>query len=167
MPVQPYIGQVNKPGTSYPLYGGSLTIQDANGQIATYSTHSVQTAKLTLTAAQVKALFTTPMTLIAAPGAGYIIDVIDVMGYLNYGTTQFTGANDVNIQYTNGSGAAATGVLSHNWLNGSASAAVKAVGVAVTPVANAAIVVAVGTANPGAGDSTVVIEISYRVVKLP
>lgn len=134
---------------------------------ATYDDQGAQRARVTLTAAQVKALNTTPITLVAAPGAGMYVSVIEVLATLNYGTTQFTGANNVELRYTNGSGAKVTGDLASSWLNGSATAAVKAIAAAVTPVANAAVVAAVPVANPGAGDSTVSVDIYYRVVKLP
>ncbi len=126
-----------------------------------------QVATVTLTAAQVKALKTSPVTLLPAPGAGYYHSVDEIVATLNYGTTQFTGTNAVEFRYTDGSGAKVTGDAAYAWLNGSANAAVKVIGAAVTPVANAAVVAAVPSADPGAGDSTVTLSILYRTVKLP
>ena len=126
-----------------------------------------QRVKVTLTAAQIKALNTTPITLVAAQGAGTYVSVDEIVATLNYGTTQFTGSNNIEIRHTNGSGAKVTGDLAYAWLNGSAVAAVKAVSAALTPVANSAIVASVPTANPAAGDSTVTLDVVYRVVTLP
>lgn len=123
--------------------------------------------KVTLTAAQIKALNSTPVTLVPAPGAGKVVSIVEINGYLNYGTTQYTGNNNVELRYTDGSGAKVTGDLAYAWLLGAASAAVKAVAAAVTPVVNAAVVAAVPSANPTAGDSTVTLEIFYRIVTLP
>lgn len=128
---------------------------------------SLHQTRITLTAAQIKALHTTPITLIPAQGAGIYISVVEVMGYLNYGTAQMTGSNAIELRYTDGSGSKVTGDIASAFLDGSASAAVKAVGAAVTPLANAPVVAAVPTANPAAGDSTLTLEIFWRFVTLP
>lgn len=125
-----------------------------------------QRARVTLTSAQILALNTTPVQLIAAPGAGKYISVDEVVGFLRFGTTQYTGANAVEFRYTNGSGAKVTGDAASAWLDGASSAAVKTIAAAVTPVANAAVVAAVPTANPAAGDSVVVLDILYRTVNI-
>lgn len=124
----------------------------------------LMSAKVTLTAAQVKALFTTPITLIPAQGANTYIEVLACVVKLDFGTVAFTGANDINLQYTSGSGAAATTTLPHvAFVNSASTTATKILPVAVIPVANAPIVAAVGTANPGAGDSTITFDLFYRV----
>lgn len=129
-----------------------------------------QRARITLTSAQILALNTTPITLVAAGGAGTYISVDEVVATLNAGTVAYTGANAANITYTNGSGVAATGTLAAAFLNTTASTtgSVKAVAVAVTtPVVNSPIVISVGTANPGAGNGTMSLDISYRIVTIP
>lgn len=126
-----------------------------------------QVRKVTLTAAQVKSLFTGAITLIPAPGAGKYISVDEVIAKVaSTGATQYTGANAVEIRYTDASGAKVTGDLAAAWLNSATDRADKAVGVAVTAVANAPIVAAVPTANPGAGTGIVTLDILYRVVTL-
>lgn len=119
---------------------------------------------VTLTAAQVKALNSTPQTLIAAPGAGKCISIDEIVARVNFASIAFTGANAVELRYTDGSGAKVTGDAAAAWLNSSSSTPVKVIGAAVTPVENAAVVAAVPTANPGAGDSTVTFDIIYRTV---
>lgn len=123
-----------------------------------------QRAQVTLTAAQIKALFTTPQVLVAAPGAGFYISIDEIVATLNYGTIQFTGANAVEFRYTDGSGSKVTGDAASAWLNGAATAGVKTVSAAVTPLANAAVVAAVPSGNPAAGDSTVKFDVLYRIV---
>lgn len=149
------------------LYASQVFLDNGTVSYPITTSSALQRAKVTLTSAQILALNTTPITLVAAPGAGYYVSVSEVLAYLTFNTTAYTGTNAANITYTNGSGAAATGTLASSFLDSSSSAAVKAVGVAVTPVANAPIVISVGTANPAAGDSTITVDIAYRIVKLP
>lgn len=129
-----------------------------------FAKYYVQRAKVVLTAAQIKALNSTPITIVAAPGAGKVISVDEIQATMNFGTTQFTGANAVEVRYTDGSGQKVTGDLAAAWLNNASTRTDKAIGSAVTTaVANAAVVVAVPSANPGAGDGTVTLDVLYRV----
>jgi hypothetical protein len=127
----------------------------------------VQHAKVTLSSAQILALHTTPIALVAAPGSGKYISVDEIVATMNFGAAQYTGSNAVEFRYTNGSGAKVTGDAASAWLDLGSTSAVKVIAAAVTPVANAAIVAAVPTADPGAGDGTVTLDVSYRIVTLP
>lgn len=126
----------------------------------------VERIEVKLTPAQVKALFTTPVTLIPAPGANRYIQVMSVAAKLQFVTTAYTGANAVEVRYTNASGAKVTGDLAAAWLNSATSRVDIAVDAAVTSVVNSPVVAAVPTANPGAGDGLVVLDIVYRIIKL-
>lgn len=126
-----------------------------------------QRLRITLTAAQMKTLFTAPITLIGAPGAGKYISVDEVLAKVaSTGATAYTGANAVEVRYTDASGAKATGDLAAAWLNNATDRLDKAIAAAVTPIVNSPIVVAVPTANPGAGTGPVTFDILYRVVTL-
>ena len=126
----------------------------------------LQASQVTLTAAQIKALNTTPIMLIPARGAGTIIDIESIVAKLVYGSVAFTGANAIETRFTNGSGAKVAADIGSTFLNGTANAIDHVGGVVteLTPVANAAVVLAVPTANPGAGDSTLVVTAFYRVI---
>jgi hypothetical protein len=140
---------------------GRLT---SNNNIADYL---VQHAKGVLSNAQLLALHTTPVALVPAAGAGTYISVDEIVLTLNYGTIAFTGNNNMEFRYTDGSGAKVTGDAAYAWAQGTANAGVKAIAAAVTPVANAAVVAVVPTANWAAGDSTISYSIKYRVCTLP
>lgn len=124
-----------------------------------------QRLRVSLTAAQMKSLFTAPITIIGAPGAGRYISVDEIVAKVySTGQTAYTGANAVEVRYTDASGAKVTGDLASAWLNNATDRADKAIAAAVTAVPNAPIVVAVPTANPGAGTGGVVMDILYRVL---
>ena len=68
-------------------------------------------ARTTLTNAQVLALNTTAVTVAAAPGAGYVIDVLDGMLIFNY-TAAYTESTNVRLWYTHRqTGPAASNVI--------------------------------------------------------
>ena len=125
-----------------------------------------QRTRVVLTPTQVKALNTTPITLIPAPGANKFISVDEILGLVDFNTAAYTGANAMEFRYTNASGAKVTGDAASAWLDSGSATAVKTIAAAVTPVVNAPVVVDVPTANPAAGDSNVVLDILYRVVSL-
>lgn len=131
----------------------------------------------TLTPAQVKALHTTPITIVPRPvranlgGSGattpmVVTIVTNIVARINYAGTAYTGANALEFRYTDGSGAKVTADISTTFLNSTSStyAAVAGVTTELVPVANAPIVVAVPTANPGAGTSPITFTVHYRVV---
>lgn len=66
----------------------------------------INIANVQLTAAQVKALATTPITLVAAPGAGKVIRFMHGTLKLTYGSEVFAEAGDnLGFKYTDASGA--------------------------------------------------------------
>lgn len=70
-------------------------------------TNPVRSAIVDLTSANVKALRATPITLVAAPAAGYFLEFIRADLYLDYSTNVFTESDDnLAVKYTNGSGVA-------------------------------------------------------------
>lgn len=129
----------------------------------------LQAVQVTLTAAQIKALFTTPVALVPAQGAGTIVDIVGIWAKNVFGTVAYTGANALEFRYTDGAGAKVTADIAAAFINtasGTAYNGVKGVNTALTPVANAAVVVAVPTANPAAGDSLITFTVLYRVLTL-
>jgi len=123
--------------------------------------------KITLTPTQVKALHSTPVTLVPSQGGSKsIIIVDDITAYLNYAGTPYTGANNLEFRYTDGSGTKVTADMTSTFLNSAASAYSYAPGVTstFTPVTNAPIVVAVPVANPAAGTSPLTFLVHYRVL---
>lgn len=121
--------------------------------------------RFTLTSAQILTLNTTPITLITA-FLNSVIIIEGITARLNFNTTAYTGANNLEFRYTNGSGAKVTADMANTFLNSSSTAYDQVAGVAteLTPVLNTPIVVVVPTANPATGNSTLDLFIKYRVI---
>ena len=138
---------------------------DAEGNVLAVS-------KVVLTAAEIKLLFTTPQTLVPAPGAGRVVLIDSIVAFLDYSTAVFTGANDLEFRETNGAGTTVIEDLSFAFLNSAADAIAEVSGSVywgqVTRLANKSIVVAVPVANPGGATaaSTLTILTFYRIAKL-
>jgi len=75
---------------------GKNTIQDVADLV---TAGQVITVKVSLSSAEILALFTTPKELIAAPGAGKFIQPIAVVYNFTYGTTTYTTNVSLNIGY--------------------------------------------------------------------
>lgn len=158
-------------------HNGSDAVQlQTNTALSDYKSYLAYNS-ITLTPAQIKALNTTPITIVQAPVPANpsgstgttpkaVIIVDSIVARLTYGGTAYTGANNLEFRYTNGSGAKVTADIGSAWLDSSASAyqCAPAVTAAFAPVANAPIVVSVPTANPGAGNSPITFTIHYRIV---
>lgn len=128
---------------------------------------SIAQVSVTLTAAQVKALFTTPITLIAAPGSGKVILVNRVTFVSTFVTTAYAGANNLEFRYTNAAGSKVSADIAAatlNFASGTKFSTVAGVTTELIPIANAIIVVCIPTADPTLGDSPVTINVDYTVV---
>jgi hypothetical protein len=128
-----------------------------------------QVATVTLTAAQIKALFTTPIALVAAPGAGKVIVVDRIFGESVGVTAAFAGANALEFRYTDGAGLKVSADLPASFINAADATTVfgtvGGIEAALVPTANAAVVVRVPTANPTGSTAvgTITLTVVYRV----
>lgn len=130
---------------------------------------------ITLSPAQIKALFTTPITLVPAYGTNssnvginYVYIVEGITARLYYGGTAYTGANNLEFRYTNAAGTKVTADMAAAFINSAANTFDHVAGIITefTPAYNAPIVVCVPTANPATGNSKIVFVIKYRVVAI-
>jgi len=122
---------------------------------------------LALTATQVKNLYTTPLAIVPAPGAGKVTSVVEVVAKYVFGTTAFTGSNNLEFRYTSSNGAKVSADIDAAFLlaaSGTNYRTVKGVVTELTPVANAPIVVNVPSANPGQGLGTLTLTVFYRTI---
>ena len=158
------------------LLAGSLSAADLLSACAANSiagsllaANTIQYAAVEVSSAQIKALFTTPVSLVAAQGANTIIQFCGALIAYDYGTTAYTinGSDTLAVQYTNGSGAtASTTRATTGFIDQTADKLeiMAPVATAVVPVANAALVLTCATANPTVGDGVLHVKVAYRVL---
>jgi len=113
-------------------------------------------------------LFTTPKSLVAAQGAGIIVEFVSALLAYDYNTTVYTigTAGDLQVKYTDGAGAAASSTRDTTGFIDQASdqlSLLEKIGGTVVPVANAALVLTCATANPTLGNSPINIRVTYRI----
>jgi predicted ATPase len=138
------------------------------GVMDKYGDTPLKTAKVTLTATQIKALKTTYQTLIAAPGATKFLMIEKIIAALDYSGAVFTGSNNLEFREENASGTKISADITSAWLNSGADAICETSGIEAqtTRLLNKAIVVAVPTADPGGASatSTLTFTVFYREV---
>jgi hypothetical protein len=125
----------------------------------------LRTATVSLTNAQSKALATTPQVLVAAPGAGKCIAVVEIYAKNTFLTTAFAGTNTLEFRYTSSNGAKVSADIDAAFLLVTATAyrSLKGVATELTPVLNAPIVVdTTGDATQGLGSLKFTVQ--YKVV---
>lgn len=127
---------------------------------------------VTLTNAQVKTLYSAPVSVITAPGAGKAVVVESVLGKLNYADAGFDSVgtgDDFVLKYTNASGGTALTMETTGWLDQTADAyQYGTAATTVKPVANAAVVahILAGEIYGAAGGGSVTLWIKYRIINL-
>tara|TARA_B110000285_G_scaffold54254_1_gene61776 strand:+ start:19 stop:594 length:576 start_codon:yes stop_codon:yes gene_type:complete len=131
--------------------------------VSTLPTGLIST-KISLTAAQIKSLGTTPIDAIAAPGAGKYIRVSDCDGWLTWGSVAF----DDNPITLTAVGAGDVQALDDYSLLAKTSTTNNRFGVyeTVDPYVENAKLQVTGTDSVLTGDSTVDIYISYEIITL-
>lgn len=123
--------------------------------------------EIEITTAEILALYTTPKTLVAAPGSGKVLQFMGAVGFLDFNSVAYTTRGIVTVKYTDGSGTAVSDAVA-------AAALVQqeddcyeefAKTSAETELtANAALVLACDTGNPLAGDSPIRMKVFYRIL---
>lgn len=126
----------------------------------------VAVSKMILSPTQVKALHTTPVTLVPAQGATTVVIVDGITARVNFNSAAYTGANNLEFRYTDGSGTKVTADMGSAFLDSASMAYQHVAGIitAFAPIANAPIVVCVPAANPAAGNSTITFITKYRII---
>lgn len=124
---------------------------------------TIYVEEVSLTAANIIAMNATPVTVIAAKGAGKIIEVVGCVWILDAGATAFTGGGAVNLQ--NESADQYLSTITADNVTSATDIIVKfgAPTTTTSLTANEAIQITNGTAAFANGDGVARLKIAYRV----
>jgi len=129
-------------------------------------TGMVQYAEVSLTSAEILALYTTAKTLVGAPGAGYVTEFLSAVLVLDHGGTNYATNGNLSIRETNAAGTALSDTVAEgDFLFAAADAirCVQALSADVALLANKALVLSCATGDPATGDGTLTAKVAYRV----
>ena len=101
--------------------GNSFCSIDAAFTTLTAYVSAQQVAELSLSAAQIKAMYDTPLLVVAAPSAGTVNIVKQAYLSIDYGAAQYQNGGAIAVQYKNtvhGAGTLATATIAAATLNG-------------------------------------------------
>jgi len=141
-------------------------ILDSNVTIAKLANNVMLEAEVDLTAANIIAMYTTAISVIAAPGAGKAIIVDECGIFLDAGTTEMADGGVVALRYTDTSGSVLTSTCAASVINSTTDAYWLLTPVGFAPLANAAVVVSNATQVFATGNSTATLRIKYHIVTL-
>lgn len=127
-----------------------------------------QTVKVTISSAELSALFTTPKDLIAAPGAGLAVVPITYYYKVTYGTTDYDFADPLGFCYQ--SNAATDYITDFQYINASNSCSGGMISLNATTTTELIIenekLQLKAQANPTQGDSTLTLWIIYTTIEI-
>jgi hypothetical protein len=154
------------------IYKGELFYNQADGVLWTRGDSGIEciqgTAKLTIATADVLHLNTTPIEIVAAPGAGYAIEVISASMKMVYVSATYATNTSLELITAGATNSQASTVIknSASTIRRFADATTLASATATQLVDNAALNVTVSSGDPTAGDSDITIYVTYRIITL-
>lgn len=157
------LGANAEPTTSNQVVLGDSSVTEVvmgNGEVL----NNIKKVKISLTATNVNNIGTTPITAIAAPGAGKVINVISTFANLTYGATAFDN-NTLNLETSGAGGTLFTFSSFLDSIANTLKTADRTVASDNDLIVNTAVVIS-GIDSVATGDSTVDIYITYEIITL-
>lgn len=149
--------------SAVPIFSAGISL--ISGQIENFYQDT------TIASADVKTLFTTPVTIISAPGAGLGVIPLGVYLYQGGGTA-YTSVNAMQFTYTNAAGNSCCGTsntLILTTAGGARNYCIAKKSTAggnstITPTANAPVVISMTTGNPATGNFSLKVRAFYKII---
>lgn len=151
--------------------GDIIPVQIIAGGVIATDTAIIQ-ADITVSSAELLALNAAPKSLVAAPGAGKGIVLVDAQFFLDYNSAAYAGiaaGEDLALRYTGAAGEILGNVEATGFLDAVADAyrhVNSQAATSSTPVANAPLVLHMATGEVTTGNSPLKVRVRYRVVDL-
>lgn len=151
--------------------GDVIPVQVTPGQVIATDT-GIATADVIIATAELLALNAVPKELVAAPGAGKAVILVDLQAMLDFNTVAYDGiaaGEDLEVRYTNGAGQLVATIETDPFLAAVADAyrhIYPAAAAAITPVANAALVMRLASGEIATGNSPLKLRVRYRTIDL-
>lgn len=147
-------------------------ITDANVTSAKLAADTIQYAQVAMTAAEWNGMYASPKLIIAAPGAGKIIQVDNAWYDYTHVAASYAAGGVVNLQYdstANGAGVLATQDVAAATITGLAATSIVRPAIGITAIAqsttvNKGLYMSNKTAAFTTGDGTWKINVAYRVI---
>lgn len=125
----------------------------------------VQYATVRLTSAEILLLYTTPKTLVAAPGTGKVIEFLSAVFFLDHGGTDYAAGGAAVIQSITGNTAVSDAIAAATLLNASADVylVAQALSAEIALDSNQGLELTNADAVHTTGDGLLTVHVAYRV----
>ena len=123
---------------------------------------TIYVEEVALSAANIIAMYTTPVQVVAKKGAGKVIEFISAVVIVDYNSTQFTSGGVVSFREET-SATVLSSTIAASVINAAADSITKVTDTAVTLTENKGIFISNATGAFATGNSPVRVKVAYRV----
>jgi len=145
---------------------GQVVTSAGAGGLVTWTTPEILTAKVTVSSAEILALNSVNKTLIAAPGAGKVIEVIGLSFKYNYLTAAYATHTTLNLLYNTTSVATFSGIIDQTSNKLKLTSGVDLAVVDTSTLESHALSLSIASGVPTGGGGSLDVYITYRIITL-
>ncbi len=160
-------GSGNFPDNTTQLITPSKVREFAKDTADTFYALRVFTSKISISSAEILNIFTVPKELVAAPGAGKMINPIAILFVMDYNTTTYSAANSLKLAYDDG----VVPLTTHSGYLSQANdyTATFSLGTSINSISsyvNKNYVLTATPGNPVTGNSPIILYVTYSIITL-